>query len=188
MANSCNPAFIAIGQRLGAEKFYDYVEDFGFLSQTGIDMMGEPNYSVFWSRDLFTSANGITNLATASFGQRFKVTPIQLLTAAASVINGGHLMKPYVMESITDANGNVLQHTEPTEVRQVISEQTSERCRSILEGVVKPPGTGKQAYVAGYRIGGKTGSSETEEKDHTIVSFLGFAPADDPQGHRSAGL
>ena len=181
VANSCNPAFIAIGQRLGAEKFYEYVEDFGFLSQTGIDMMGEPNYSVFWSEDLFTSANGITNLATASFGQRFKVTPIQLLTAAASVVNGGHLMKPYVMESITDANGNILQHTEPTEVRQVISEQTSERCRSILEGVVKPPGTGKGAYVAGYRIGGKTGSSETEEKDHTIVSFLGFAPADDPQ-------
>lgn len=181
VANSCNPAFIAIGQRLGAQKFYQYVEDFGFLSQTGIDMMGEPDYSVFWAKDLFTSANGITNLATASFGQRFKVTPIQLLTAGAAVVNGGHLMKPYVMESITDADGNVLQHTEPTEIRQVISERTSERCRAILEGVVVPPGTGKAAYVAGYRIGGKTGSSETDEKDHTIVSFLGFAPADDPK-------
>ncbi|MBU5434306.1 penicillin-binding transpeptidase domain-containing protein [Pseudoflavonifractor sp. MSJ-37] len=184
VANSCNPAFIAIGQKLGAEKFYDYLEDFGFLSQTGIDMMGEPaapNYNIIWPRDRFTSANGLTNLATASFGQRFKVTPIQLLTAASSVVNGGHLMKPYVMDSITDADGNVIESTEPTEIRQVISEQTSERCRSILEGVVKPPGTGKAAYVAGYRIGGKTGSSETDAKDHTIVSFLGFAPANDPQ-------
>lgn len=179
VANSCNPAFIAIGQKLGTEKFYDYLEAFGFREKTGIDLMGEPtpNDNIMWPRDKFTSVD----LAVASFGQRFEVTPIQLITAASSVVNGGHLMKPYVVESITDANGNVLKHTEPTEVRQVISEQTSERCRSILEGVVKPPGTGKQAYVAGYRIGGKTGSSETKEDDHTIVSFLGFAPADDPK-------
>lgn len=189
VANSCNPAFIAIGQALGAEKFYDYLEDFGFLEATGIDMQGESKINpvsagLIWSREKFTSANGITNLATASFGQGLQVTPIQLITAASAVINGGHLMKPYVMSSITDPDGNVVSQNQPTEVRQVISEETSERCRTILEGVVDG-GTGKRAYVPGYRIGGKTGSSETLESrqgiDHTIVSFLGFAPADDPQ-------
>lgn len=181
VANSCNPAFIAIGQKLGAERFYNYLEDFGLLEKTGIDMQGEQDTSgLIWSREKFTSANGITNLATASFGQRFNITPIQLITAASAVINGGHLMQPYVMKSITDQDGNVIRQNEPTEVRQVVSEETSQRCRTILEGVVNG-GTGKRAYVPGYRIGGKTGSSETLEKDHTIVSFLGFAPADDPQ-------
>ncbi len=183
VANSCNPAFIAIGERLGAEKFYDYLEDFGLIGKTGIDMQGEADNSkgdLVWSRDYFTGIYGTTSLATASFGQRFKVTPIQMITAASAVINGGHLMQPYVVSSVTDAEGNVLRHTEPTEVRQVVSEETSERCRTILEGVVDG-GTGKNARVEGYRIGGKTGSSETGEKDHTIVSFLGFAPADDPQ-------
>ena len=179
VANSCNPAFIAIGQRLGAERFYDYLEDFGFLELTGIDMQGEAGSTV-WSREWFTGPYGEASLATASFGQRFNVTPIQLITAASAVINGGHLMQPYVLESITDADGNVIQSTEPTERRQVVSEATSEKCRIILEGVVNG-GTGKNAYQAGYRIGGKTGSSETLEDDHTIVSFLGFAPADDPQ-------
>ena len=177
VANSCNPAFVAIGQRLGAERFYDYLEDFGFLEPTGIDMQGEyDTSSLIWPRDKFTNVN----LATASFGQRFNVTPIQLITAASAVINGGHLMKPYVVSQVTDASGNVLQYTEPTEVRQVVSEQTSARCRAILEKVVDG-GTGKNAAVEGYRIGGKTGSSETLVEGHTIVSFLGFAPADDPQ-------
>ena len=178
VANSCNPAFIAIGQRLGAEKFYDYLEDFGFLGPTNIDMQGEPSSGgqIVWSRDSFTNVD----LAVASFGQRFNVTPLQLITAASAVVNGGHLMQPYVVSQITDADGNVLQHTEPTEIRQVVSERTSERCRTILEKVVDG-GTGKNAAVEGYRIGGKTGSSETTETDHTIVSFLGFAPADDPQ-------
>ncbi|MCD7948404.1 MAG: PASTA domain-containing protein [Oscillospiraceae bacterium] len=179
--NSCNPAFIAIGQKLGASKFYDYLEDFGFLEITGIDMQGElPTSNLIWSRDYFCSAEGISSLATASFGQRFNVTPIQLITAASAVVNGGHLMTPYVVQSVTDADGNVNQYTQPTEVRQVVSEATSERCRTILESVVAN-GTGKNAQVAGYRVGGKTGSSETSEVDHTIVSFLGFAPADDPQ-------
>ena len=176
VANSCNPAFIEIGKRLGAEKFYDYLEDFGFLEKTGIDMQGETT-GVIWSRDDFTNVD----LAVASFGQRFQVTPLQLITAASAVVNGGHLMQPYVVSQVTDADGNVLQHTEPTEVRQVISEQTSQRCRAILEKVVDG-GTGKNAAVEGYRIGGKTGSSQTlKGEDHTIVSFLGFAPADDPQ-------
>ena len=182
VANSCNPAFIAIGQALGAEKFYNYLEDFGFLEKTGIDVLGESNINpvsagLIWDRDKFTNVD----LAVASFGQRFQVTPLQLITAAAAVINGGHLMQPYVVSQVTDTDGNVVQHTEPTEVRQVISEQTSERCRTILEGVVNG-GTGHNAAVEGYRIGGKTGSSQTlYGSDYTIVSFLGFAPADDPQ-------
>ena len=182
VANSCNPAFIAIGQALGAEKFYNYLEDFGFLEKTGIDVLGESNINpvsagLIWDRDKFTNVD----LAVASFGQRFQVTPLQLITAAAAVINGGHLMQPYVVSQVTDPDGNVVQHTEPTEVRQVVSEQTSERCRTILEGVVNG-GTGHNAAVEGYRIGGKTGSSQTlYGDDYTIVSFLGFAPADDPQ-------
>ena len=178
VANSCNPAFIAIGQKLGAEKFYDYLEDFGFLGPTGIDVLGESatGGQIIWSRENFTNVN----LATASFGQRFQVTPLQMITAACAVVNGGHLMQPYVVSQITDADGNVVSHTEPTEVRQVVSEQTSARCREILEKVVDG-GTGKNAAVEGYRIGGKTGSSETTETGRTIVSFLGFAPADDPQ-------
>ena len=182
VANSCNPAFIAIGQALGAEKFYNYLEDFGLLEKTGIDVLGESNINpvsagLIWDRDKFTNVD----LAVASFGQRFQVTHLQLITAAAAVINGGHLMQPYVVSQVTDPDGNVVQHTEPTEVRQVISEQTSERCRTILEGVVNG-GTGHNAAVEGYRIGGKTGSSQTlYGSDYTIVSFLGFAPADDPQ-------
>lgn len=185
VGNSCNPAFIAIGQRLGAEKLYDYMEDFGFLEATGIDMQGESSIDpvsagLVWSRKFFTSEIGIASLATASFGQRFNVTPAQLITAVSAVVNGGHLMTPYVMDSITDADGNVIRSNQPTEVRQVISEATSQHAREILEKVVDG-GTGKNAYQAGYRIGGKTGSSETLEEDHTIVSFVGFAPADDPR-------
>ena len=181
VANSCNPAFISIGQRLGAQKFYDYLEDFGMLTPTGIDILGESKINpvssgIMWSREKFTGVD----LAVASFGQRFKITPIQLLTGVAAVVNGGHLMQPYVVSDIIGPDGSVIKHVEPTEVRQVISEQTSERCRTILEGVVDG-GTGKNAHVEGYRIGGKTGSSQTGEADHTIVSFVGFAPADDPQ-------
>ena len=176
VANSCNPAFVTIGQKLGAEKFYDYLEDFGFLDYTGIDMQGEGK-GIVWPRDEFTHVD----LAAASFGQRFTTTPLQLLTAASAVINGGHLMQPYVVSRVTDAEGNVVQSGQPTEVRQVVSEQTSQRCRAILEGVVNG-GTGHNAAVEGYRIGGKTGSSQTlYGDDYTIVSFLGFAPADDPQ-------
>ena len=110
------------------------------------------------------------------------MTPIQLITAASAVINGGHLMQPYVVSQVTDGEGNVLQHNEPNEVRQVVSAQTSERCRAILEKVVDG-GTGKNAYMEGYRIGGKTGTSEkrNENTGDNIVSFLGVAPADDPQ-------
>ena len=182
--NSCNPAFIAIGQKLGAERFYQYWEDFGFTATTGIELPGEQQ-SNFWDKEEFISPSGIVSLATASFGQRFLVTPIQLITAQCATINGGHLMQPYIVQSVTDADGNVVSYHEPTEVRQVISQETSDTVRSILESVVGDRGgTGKNAYVEGYRIGGKTGSSQTTTTNvdgHVIVSFLGFAPADDPE-------
>ncbi len=179
--NSCNPAFMMIGQRLGAEKFYDYFEAFGMTEKTGIDLPGE-QIGLVWDRDYLTSLEGYLSLATASFGQRFTVTPLQMITAFSSVINGGNLYQPYVVQSISDAGGAVIQNTEPTLIRQVVSQETSERCRAILETVVSE-GTGHNAYQAGYRIGGKTGSSETipKEDDRTIVSFMGFAPADDPE-------
>ena len=179
--NSCNPAFMMIGQRLGAEKFYDYFEAFGMTEPTGIDLPGE-EVGLVWDRDYLTSPEGYLSLATASFGQRFTVTPLQMITAFSAVINGGNLYQPYVVQSVTDASGAQIQSNEPTLVRQVVSEETSRRCRAILETVVSE-GTGHNAYQAGYRIGGKTGSSETipKEDDRTIVSFMGFAPADDPE-------
>ncbi len=181
VANSCNPAFIEIGQRLGAEKFYDYLEAYGFFEKTGLDPQVEGR-SQIWDRDDFTSEQGIASLATASFGQTLKITPIQMITAACAAVNGGHLMQPYLVQSVTDQNGNVIESTQPTEVRQVVSERTSERVRTILEGVVDG-GTGKNAYMSGYRIGGKTGTSEKrdEKTGDLIVSFLGVAPANDPQ-------
>ncbi len=180
--NSCNPALIDIGQRLGAEKFYEYWENFGFTSTTGIELPGEEK-SVFWDREEFVSPAGITSLATGSFGQRFTTTPIQLITALSACINGGHLMEPYVVQSVTDNEGNVVSYHEPSEIRQVISQETSDLVRSFMESVVNDAGgTGKNAKVAGYRIGGKTGSSQTlDSSDHIIVSFVGFAPADDPE-------
>lgn len=177
--NSCNPAFMMIGQKLGAEKFYDYLEAFGVKDPTGIDLPGEGK-GLLWSRDYFTSAEGYQSLATASFGQRFTVSPLQLLTAFSATINGGYIMQPYVLQNVTDQNGAVVQQGEPVVVRQVISEQTSRRVAQILESVVSE-GTGRNAYVAGYRIGGKTGTAETEVEDEEIVSFVGFAPADDPE-------
>ena len=121
------------------------------------------------------------DLAVASFGQRFEVTPLQMICGFAAVINGGDLVRPYVVQTISAQDGTVVQNTQPEVVRQVVSRQTSQRAADILEQVVSK-GTGKNAYVAGYRIGGKTGSSEVkQEEDHTIVSFMGYGPADDPQ-------
>jgi len=172
--NSCNPAFIAIGQRLGTEKFWKYFQAFGMTETTGIDLPGEAN-GLNWDADM-----SIVDLAVASFGQRFTVTPLQMICGFAATINGGDLVKPYVVQSVRTKDGTVVQNTEPTVVRQVVSQETSRRAAAILESVVAD-GTGGNAYVAGYRIGGKTGSSETDEEDRTIVSFMGFAPADDPQ-------
>jgi len=181
VANSCNPAFIEIGQKLGAEKFYDYLEAYGFFDKTGLDPQVEGKAQI-WERDYFTSEYGVASLAAASFGQTLKVTPIQMITAACAAVNGGHLMEPYLVESVVDSSGAVVESHQPVEVRQVISEETSQRVRTMLEGVVDG-GTGKNAYMAGYRIGGKTGTSEKRDEDtgDLIVSFLGVAPADDPQ-------
>ncbi len=180
--NSCNPAFMQIGQRLGVDRFYDYFEAFGMTGATGIDLPGEgsPKAGIsYWNRKDMTGVD----LAVASFGQRFDVTPIQMATAFAATINGGYLVQPYVVQSVTSQDGTVLTNREPTIVRQVVSEQTSKLCAEILESVVSAPkGTGKNAYVAGYRIGGKTGTSEIKTlKGEVIVSFMGFAPADDPE-------
>lgn len=180
--HSCNPAFMQIGQRLGVERFYKYFLAFGLKEMTGLDLPGEANNNnsnLVWDPEKMTNVD----LAVASFGQRFKVTPIQMVCAFSSVINGGNLVKPYVVDSITDSDGNTIAKTQPTVVRQVISEQTSRKATAILESVVADPvdGTGKNAYQAGYRIGGKTGTSETMVPGEVVVSFMAFAPADDPE-------
>ena len=183
LSNSCNPAFIEIGQALGAERFYEYLQDYGIIGKTGIDLQGETdNTNLVWSQEYFTGPYGDASLATASFGQTFRLTPIQLITAACAAVNGGHLMQPYVIQSFTDQDGGVVEQTQPVEVRQVISEQTSEKVRSMMLSVVDS-GSGTNAKVEGYRIGGKTGTSEKRDEDtgDLIVSFLGVAPADDPQ-------
>lgn len=179
--NSCNPAFITIAQRMGADTFYDYLERFNQIGTMGIDIPGEAdNTNLVWSREWFTGPYGAASLATASFGQRLNVTPLQLLCGVASVVNGGHVLEPYVVERISDEDGATIYQHEYTEIRQAISESTSEIMREILESEVQE-GTGKNAYTAGYRIGGKTGTSQTLQDDRFIVSFVGFAPANDPQ-------
>lgn len=177
--NSCNVAFVNIGLRVGNEKFYQYLKAFGLLNKTNVDLLGESN-SIIWDYNSFTK--NVVSLAVGAFGQTLKVTPIQLITACAAACNGGYLMEPYVVQKIAGENGNVVGSHAPTVVRQVISEETSARVRTILENVVKE-GTGKNAYVAGWRIGGKTGTSEKRDETtgNLICSFMGFAPANDPQ-------
>lgn len=175
--NSCNPAFIEIGLSLGVENFSKYFRAFGFAEKTGFDLPGEAVGSYHKEADMKT-----IDLATSSFGQSFTVTPIQMITALSVVANGGYLMKPYVVKQVIDAEGNITKNTEPTVIRQVISEETSRKMREVLEGVVSEGG-GKNAYVAGYRVAGKTGTSEKLPRGSRqyVASFLGFAPADNPQ-------
>ena len=175
LGHSCNPAMISIAQSLGLETFYDYLYSYGLMEPTGIDLPNETS-SYFWPEEEFS----LTNMATASFGQRFQITPIQLITAFNSVVNGGYLRTPYVVDSITDSDGNTVYEAESQVVRQVISEETSAQMRDMLEGVVTSY-TGQNAYMAGYRIGGKTGTSQTLVEDEDVVSFVGFAPANDPE-------
>jgi len=181
LENSCNVALMEIGMKLGAETFWKYLEDYGLLNRTGIDLAGE-GANLFSDKDYFTSEIGLSSLAVYSFGQTFKVTPIRMISSFASVINGGHLLTPYVVQSVADQSGSTLYYHEPDEVRQPLSESTSSTLREMLESVVSK-GTGKNAYVTGYRIGGKTGTSEKrdEEGNDVITSFVGFAPADDPK-------
>jgi len=190
MNNSCNIACVELGLRIGAEDFYKYVDAFGMFGRTGLDNRVEGR-SLWWDESVFFDRRNQTQLASASFGQTFKITPIQMITAAAATVNGGYLMQPHIVKQITDSDGNIIEAFEPTILRQVISSDTSAIMRSMLEDVVNV-GTGINAQVRGYRIGGKTGTSENTEqlalraeddtslKDY-IVSFIGFAPADDPE-------
>ena len=175
VGNSCNPAFISYGLRLGNTKFYDYMRSFGLMDGTGIDLGGEAT-GIFADPSSFTQLD----LACYSFGQNFNVTPLALITAQAACINGGYLHTPYLVERITDSNGSVTYQHDSTPVRQVISEETSAAVRECLEYVVAH-GTGKNGQVAGYRIGGKTGTADKGQSGDVVVSFLCFAPADNPQ-------
>ena len=175
VGNSCNPAFINYGLRIGSEKFYEYMRSFGLMNTTGIDLGGEA-VGVFAADSSFTQLD----LACYAFGQNFTVTPLALIAAQAACVNGGYLHTPYLVERITDSNGNVTYRHDDTPVRQVISEQTSATVRECLEYVVAS-GTGKNGQVAGYRIGGKTGTADKGQTGDVVVSFLCFAPADDPQ-------
>jgi len=188
--NSCNVACINMGLRVGSRGFYKYIDAFGLFDRTGLDNPAEGR-SLWWDESVFFDNRNHTQLASASFGQTFRVTPIQMITAAAATVNGGYLMQPYMVKQITDSEGNIIEAREPTVLRQVISNDTSASIRTILEDVVNI-GTGKNAHVRGYRIGGKTGTSENieqlalrEEDDNSakdyIASFIGFAPADDPE-------
>ena len=173
-ANSCNPAFINIGLRIGNAKFYQYMKDFGLTEKTGIDTTGEASGFVNKEIEYSTLA-----LACYAFGQNFNVTPIALLAAQCACVNGGYLYTPYLVEQITDQDGNVVSKHDSTPIRQVVSEETSALVREIMENEVTS-GTGKNGQVAGYRIGGKTGTAD-KVGGGVIVSFVCFAPADDPQ-------
>lgn len=177
---SCNPAFVDIGLKLGRELFCSYFEAFGFTEKTGIDLPGEasPLYMPY-------ERMGVVELASSSFGQTNKITPIQMICAYAAAVNGGYLVKPYVVDRIIDSDGNVIKTTETSIKRQVISEDTSELMRQITENIVTSNG-GTNAYISGYRIGGKSGTSQKldEYPDHSmryVGSFCAFTPANDPE-------
>ena len=186
LGNSCNIAFGHIGLRIGGEEFYDYINSFGFLEQTGVDLPGEAKGLFFSKADL--SGASTASLISASFGQTFRITPIQLVRAVAAIVNGGYLLEPHVVSTVLDADGNVVQKNERTVLRQVISEETSATMREFMEFVVTD-GTASNAYTPGYRVGGKTGTSEKIDEydengkpvDDKIVSFIGVAPINDPQ-------
>ncbi len=180
--NSCNPGFVTLGERLGKEKLFSYIDDFGFGKKTGIDLQGEGTGILFKPENI-----GPVELATTAFGQGVSVTPIQQVMAVAAAVNGGYLYEPYIAEEWLDPKTNkVVEKTEPTLRKQVISNETSKEIREALESVVAK-GTGRSAYVEGYRVGGKTGTAQKVGKDgkymsnNHIVSFIGFAPADDPE-------
>ncbi|MCC8022172.1 MAG: PASTA domain-containing protein, partial [Clostridiales bacterium] len=180
LENSCNPFFITVGQKLGAEKFFEYFEAFGFTEKTGIDLPGEANSIYVEEENL-----GLVELSSASFGQTNSLTPIQVVTALSAIANGGKLMQPYVVAETLDGDGNTVSKTSPTVKRQVISEETSETVLSMMESVVLN-GTGKNGYVAGYSVGGKTGTStklseSNDGKTRYLASFAAVAPIDDPK-------
>lgn len=181
LENSCNPFFITIGQKLGVHNYFKYFEAFGFTDITNIDLPGEASPQYYKEKQY-----GIVELSSASFGQTNSLTPIQVCTGLCAIANGGTLLKPYIVSEIVDADGKTVQKNERTAIRQVISKETSETVCKMMKAVVDE-GTGKNGYVAGYRVGGKTGTStklgesKAGEKDKYIVSFAAIAPSDDPQ-------
>ena len=189
LQNSCNIAFAHIALKLGGERFYQYIEKFGILEKTGIDLAGESK-GVFFDKALVTDTDkwGTASLTSGSFGQTFKITPLQLVRAIASVVNGGVLLEPYIVSQILDDDGNVVMEAEPTQIRRTIRPETSEIMRTLIRSVVTE-GTAKNASVAGFSIGGKTGTSEKidvfdengQRVQDKIVSFVGIAPMEDPE-------
>lgn len=175
--NSCNPVFMEVGERLGAETFLSYLEKFGFTEKTGVDLAGEATGILHRLENV-----GPVELATMSFGQSFQITPLQLLRAASAILNGGRLVTPHFAKGIADETGELTEVFSYPEGRQVITEETSEAMKGILESVVAE-GTGNKAYLPGYRIGGKTATSEKlpRRSGKYIASFLAFAPAEEPQ-------
>lgn len=175
--NSCNPVFMALGARVGAKNFYKYFKKFGFTETTGFDLPGEAS-GTFHSMDRFNDAE----IATSSFGQSFIVTPLQLITAYTAITNGGTMVRPHVAKELVDDDGNVIKSFDTQVIRQAISKETADTIRDILEGVVSN-GTAKNAYIKGFRLGGKTGTSEKTPRGSGkyIASFVGFAPANDPE-------
>ncbi len=178
ICNSCNPAFIQIGQLVGIDKYQQYYQGFGFSEKTGIDLPGESE-DIFFDHEMTS-----VDLAVASFGQGIAITPIQMITASAAVANGGYLVQPYVVRQIVNSEGNVIQNTENKIKRQVISKEVSDKMNEILEYNTTTAGA-NSGYIAGYRVAGKTGTSEkltsTYGSEDYIASFCGYAPADDPK-------
>ena len=184
VGNSCNPAFISMGLKVGTETYYEYLKSFGLMEETGVDMIGEVA-GIFADEKTFNS--NVVSLASYSFGQTFNVTPLGLIRAQAACINGGYLYTPYILEQELDGEGNIVYQHDSTPVRQVVSEETSATVRDCLEYVVAS-GTGRNGQVAGYRIGGKTGTADktgtrtaSNPQGDVVVSFMCFAPANDPQ-------
>ena len=187
LQNSCNIAFADIGIALGGDALYNYVEAFGLMERTGLDLPGE-GYGYFFDREVLTDPDSFASLTSASFGQTFKVTPIQLVRGLAAVVNGGYVLEPYIVSQVLDDDGNVVHRNERTVLRQAISAEASALMCDLMESVVTE-GTASNAQVAGYAIGGKTGTSEKidvfdengRRVDDKIVSFVGVAPINDPQ-------
>lgn len=175
--NSCNPVFIDVGQRLGVDNFYKYFKQFGLLGTTGVDLPGEAGTIMHQKKNV-----GAVELATISFGQSFQITPIQLATTASSLINGGTRVTPHFGVEVRDDAGNLIETLEYETTKGIVSEETSETMRYMLEKVVSE-GSGKNAYIPGYTVGGKTATSQTLPRSDNIYisSFVGFAPAEDPQ-------
>lgn len=189
LQNSCNIAFAHIALKLGGERFYEYIQRFGILEKTGVDLAGESK-GIFFDKALVTDTDkwGTASLTSGSFGQTFKITPLQLVRAIASVVNGGYLLEPYIVSEVVDSQGNTVLKQEPTIVRRTISEETSATMRQLIESVVTE-GTAKNAAVSGFSVGGKTGTSEKidvfdengQRVQDKIVSFVGIAPMENPE-------